>query len=529
MDSSFPVFKDWVPRWLAKIILFSVFLPSLVLFFLPLSNINAAAGYYGSEPADIQFAVALFYAGYVGFYCLERRFFSYLAAKEYFIVFTFLQMLTAFLCYETQSLYVLFPVRFLQGMLFASTVNLSLSLMFARLKKERSREIAYSVFFGMLLCTMPFNNFVTADLIDAFNFNIVYKSAVFSYIPGLVLILISMNNIRLNVRFPLYKLDWQSFSMYSAALCLLGYVLVFGQEYYWLEDLRVRNSVVTIAVLVLIFVLRQRSMKRPYLDLQIFRFRNFKAGILLLFLMYLCRFASGITNSFFAEVLKFDPQHVSYMNLWNITGLVTGVVVSCCLTLQQRPIRYSWLPGFLFLMLFHSIMFFLFDTQANEDVFFIPLLLQGMGVGMIMVPTIIYIISSVPVHMAPSAAAAGLAIRYLGFVASIAVMNYFELYERGYHFNVFREHITAVDFAVKKAIAVHAHKMQASGVSKTPSVKMAQKLLVGAANNQTRIRFAMDYYEAMAFLMLATMILIILFPYLNRTSVYLRARRLSPA
>ena len=150
MDSAFSIFKNWVPEWLMKIILFSLLLPSIVLFFLPLANINAAAGYYGSEPADMQFAVALFYAGYVGFYSLERRFFIYMATKEYFITFTFLEILTTFICYYTQSLYILFPLRFIQGMLFSSTVNLSISMMFTRLHSERAREISFSVFFGLI-------------------------------------------------------------------------------------------------------------------------------------------------------------------------------------------------------------------------------------------------------------------------------------------------------------------------------------------------------------------------------------------
>ena len=64
MSKFIPIFKSWVPDWLIKVILFIVLLPSMVLFFLPLSNVNAAAGHYGCEPYDIQFAVVLFYVGY---------------------------------------------------------------------------------------------------------------------------------------------------------------------------------------------------------------------------------------------------------------------------------------------------------------------------------------------------------------------------------------------------------------------------------------------------------------------------------
>lgn len=529
VTSGIPIFRRWAPEWLVKVILFLLLLPSIVLFFLPLANINAAAGYYGSEPADIQFSVVLFYAGYVGFYSLERRFFTYLAAREYFILFTFLQMAATLACYLTHELYVLFPVRFIQGMLFSSTVNLSLSLMFTRLRSGRAREVSFSVFFGLLLCAMPFNNFVTADLIDAFNFNIVYKGALFSYLPCLFLLLLTMNSVRLNVRFPLYKLDWQSFSIYSILLCLIGYMMVYGQEYYWLEDPRIRYSAIAVAGLTAIGILRQKAMKHPYIDLRVFRSRNFKIGLLVLFIMYICRFASGITNNFFASVLRFDPMHVSYINLFNLAGLVAGVIIAGCMVLQKKRIRYTWLPGFLLLLAFHAVMFFLFDVQGDEFNYFIPLFIQGLGVGMIMVPTIIYAISSVPAVLGPSASAVCLAVRYLGFCVSIGIINYFELWGKSRHYNAFQDHLTWVDPMVRLNYQKQSAYLAARGMAPGQAAKASHKLLIGGVNGQGQLRFAMDYYELMCWVIVGTLLLIALFPYLNRTVVYLRSRRLSPA
>jgi len=529
MDSAIPIFKNWAPEWLIRIILFSLLLPSIVLFFLPLANINAAAGYYGSEPADIQFSVALFYAGYVGFYSLERRFFTYLATKEYFIVFTFLQILTSFICYHTHELYILFPVRFIQGILFSSTVNLSLSLMFTRLRSERAREVSFSVFFGLLLCAIPFNNFITADLIDSYNFNIVYKGALFSYLPSVVLLLLSMNNIRLNVRFPLYKLDWQSFSLYSIILCLIGYIMIYGQEYYWIQDERIRYGVIFILGLAVLFALRQKAMKRPYVNLQILRFRNFKVGILVLFVMYICRFSLGIANNFFSTVLHFDPMHVSYINLLNLSGIVAGVIIACCMILQKKRIRHIWLPGFLLLFAFHVSMFFLFDVQADEPNYFIPLFIQGLGVGMIMVPTIVYAISAVPVSLGASASAICLAIRYLGFCVSIGIVNYFELFEKSRHYNAFQDHLTKMDLMANYYFQKQTSNLATKGVLPGHVTEATSKLLINRVSEQDQLRFAMDYYELISWLILGTLLLIVFSPYLNRTTAYLRSRRLSPA
>lgn len=529
MRRALPIFREWVPEWLVKVILFSVLLPSVVLFFLPLANINAAAGYYGSEPADIQFSVALFYAGYVGFYSLEQRFFAYLATKEYFILFTFLNIVATFICYHSNQLFLFFPVRFIQGMLFSSTVNLSLSVMFTRLSSERAREISFSVFFGMLICAVPFNNFVTADLIDAFNFNSVYKAALFSYMPGLFMLMISMNNVRLNIRFPLYKLDWQSFAYYSIILILVGYILIFGQEYYWLDDRRILFSTTAILLLSALYFIRQRSMKRPYIDLKVLKFRNFNIGILLLFIMYICRFAIGITNTYFSSVLRLDPIHVSYMNLFNLAGLISGVIVSCAMLLRRKPIRYVWIPGFLFLLIFHGSMFWLFDIYANEFNYFIPLFIQGLGVGMIMVPSIIYAISSVSVGLGPSASALCLAVRYLGFCASIAIMNYFELYEKSRHYNAFQDKLTRLDPMVTHTLAASLSHLKDKGLIALKPAKAAAKLLSQSVSAQDHLRYAMDYYELMWWLLVGTILLISLFPYLNRTVVYLRSRLLSPA
>jgi len=134
------LFKKWVPAWLAKIILFALLLPNMIMFFLPLANEDVAAGYYGIEPNDIQFTISLYYAGFASFYCLERRFYSYFTSKQYFIQFQLFQLLCCYLLFSSQILLVIFVVRFVQGMLFASAVNLYLSMATGFMKSFLAKE-----------------------------------------------------------------------------------------------------------------------------------------------------------------------------------------------------------------------------------------------------------------------------------------------------------------------------------------------------------------------------------------------------
>ena len=131
--------------------------------------------------------------------------------------------------------------------------------------------------------------------------------------------------------------------------------------------------------------------------------------------------------------------------------------------------------------------------------------------------------------MGASASAVCLAVRYLGFCVSIGIINFFELYEKSRHYNAFQDHLTRVDPGVKQVVGTQARYLLARGMAPGPSGRAANKLLVNAVNGQGQLRFAMDYYEGMSLLLVAILLLIALFPYLNRTVVYLRSGRLSPA
>jgi DHA2 family multidrug resistance protein len=528
MSVDIPIFKSWVPDWLAKAVLFIIVLPNLVIFFLPLANVNAGAGYYGCEPNDMQFAVVLFYVGYTSFYSLERRFFNYMATKEYFFIITFLQLLIAYTCYATNNLAIYFICRFLQGVAFTATVNISMNLIFNRLKSERAREVGFSLFFGLLICMIPIINFITADLIDSFNYNILYKCALFAYAPSLVLLGLVMNNVRLNVKFPLYQLDWAGFVYYAVFLGLFGYICVYGQEYYWLEDNRILFSSIASALFLAIGILRIIKQKRPYFDLAVFKYRNFKLGAIILLVFYICRFAAGLTPAYFVSVLGLDPIHLSYINLYNVLGIAAGVIFSCGLVLQHRPIRFILMSGFVLLLIYHAWMFFLFDTQANESEFVIPLIIQGLGAGMLMAPTIIFAISAVPAKLGASASGFCLLMRCLGFLLSTALINFFELFAKGKHYNTFQDQLTRVNPVARQVIARQVQGFMHKGFKAGEAVKLSNRLLVKSINTQGQIRFAMDYYQWISLMLILTIILIALFPYINKTILNLKSDQSVP-
>ena len=287
-----------MPEWLIRLALLAVVLPGIVLFALSVSNINAAAGYYGISPNDVQYSLIILYGSMASFLILEGRFFKNIASKDYLLIGVGALLVTCYLCYTTHSFMLLLALRYIQGMLTCGTISITLTLMFNRLHSERSKEIGYSVVYCILLVIIPFTTLITASVIDNFNFNVIYKCALYSYLPGAAIMFVIMNNVRLTRKLPLALLDWPSFVMYTVALCLIGYVLIYGQQYEWLDDNRIVISVIAIVLLLILFIVRQLTAKRPYLYLQVFKNPKFTLGAILLFVFYICRGSFGITTSF---------------------------------------------------------------------------------------------------------------------------------------------------------------------------------------------------------------------------------------
>ncbi|MFP7654537.1 hypothetical protein [Chryseobacterium proteolyticum] len=68
-----PIFKSWIPEWLARSIIFTILMVSLFSFALYGRPISMA-GYYGVQPTDVQYAMVLTYSSAVTFFSFR---FSY--------------------------------------------------------------------------------------------------------------------------------------------------------------------------------------------------------------------------------------------------------------------------------------------------------------------------------------------------------------------------------------------------------------------------------------------------------------------
>ncbi len=523
------VFKKWAPGWLVRLAILLVLLPSMGLFGLSTASIGEAAGYYGIEPADVQYSMIVFYAAVASFFVMEMRFFHFMVTRYYLLVSTSLQIVTSYLCFHIHQLELLLMVRFVQGMVNCASTSICISLIFNRLGTEKAREIGYSIIYAGLLCITPITTMITAPVLEAFDFNVIYKLIIFLLAPGTLLLFLILGNKRLVRRFPLYQVDAASFILYALALCLIGYVLIYGQQYYWLHDARIAAASLAALVLLVLFALRQKVRKRPYIDPGVFRFRNFRVGLLLIFLLYICRGAFGLTTSYLTGSAGLDPVHLGYLLIVNVAGIVISAGISSRMVITRMPMRLICFFGFFLLLIFHWWMRWLFVSQANTETYIIPVLVQGLGVGMLMAPLIIFTVSSVPAHLGVTASAVGVFFRFTAFCTSIALVNYFQLSREGEHVNRWQEGLSELNPMVGARLAVTRQVLESRGMTADRAATAARGLMNKSVLAQAQLRYAMDYYTMVSWMIVVILVVIVFYPSFNRTVINLRSRLQAPA
>ncbi|WP_339654127.1 MFS transporter [Flavobacterium frigidarium] len=511
------IFKNWVPKWLVKTILFLTILPVICMLAGYIGGIASAASYYGLDPTDIQFSIVLYYIGIASFFPLERRFFSYFASKSYFLISVLLFTGTNLILYSTSNQMIFMVFRYLGGAVTVSLISIVLNLIFAQYHSERSRVLGYALFYGTLLISNAFTYLFDAYIFQNYDFNVLYLAIIYVQIPGVLLLFFSLRReIRLHQkRVPLLKLDWSSFIIYTTILITIAYVLLYGFYYDWYESTRIWFCSAAILILIAVFIIKQRHSKRPFIDLEIYKYRNFKLGAVLLMLYYVCKGDLSVANSFFLDEMHLDSYNYAYIMFFNAVGIVIGISVAARFILLKHPMRLIWLAGFGFLLTYHIQMFFVFGSEANVRSVLLPLFFQGLGNGILMLSIVLFLITSVPESKSFSASLSGVSFRFFAFTCSLALVSFMNFRQVSVHYEVLGRTVNTLNTAATQRLQFYENTAAANGASPLKAKVMAKKMLGKAVANHTNLLFARDYYYYMGIAIIFIMLGIALLPHLH--------------
>ncbi|WP_417885412.1 MFS transporter [Zunongwangia sp.] len=495
------IFREWVPDWLILIAIFLTLIPIASVLGIYLGGLSSAASYYGVDNTDIKYSVVVFYIAIATAFPLEKHFFNRFASKPYIVGCSIIFVLLNLLLYFSKNFAILLVFRFLGGMLSLGFIGTMFTLIFRQFHAQRSRVLGYATLYASLLGSAPLCQLLDAYVFTEYDFNIIFLFKIYGVIPGLLLLTSFMKNsvdLRSEGKIILERIDWKSFILYASGLLSLAYTLLYGQYYQWFSNQRIVFTCIGAIFFLLCFVFRQLKLDRPYINLSIFKIRNFRIGMLLLVVFYFSKGDLSVLYGYMANSVNLDVYHKSYLMISNAFGIVAGAALTARFVLAKTSIRLVWITGFLALLGFHVYSLFLLSANGEGIDLLIPLFLQGFGNGTLMLSIVIFYATSVPKEIAFSASVTGVGFRATTFTASMALVAFMSLHQQKIHKQHFSEEITSTNQLANNRLAGYQQVFKKNGASSLQAKAGSKKLMAKAIGKQTNLLFARDYYLYMS-------------------------------
>ncbi|MEN0053249.1 MAG: MFS transporter [Mucilaginibacter sp.] len=524
-------FKNWITgwHWGVRIALFMILLSGLVQLGLFVLTQNYMVSYLGAQPEDIQFGVMSTYAGIITVLPLQFRFFKYFQTRSYLLASITLAVVLNFVCLYCQDITLFLIIRFFQGIATSNMIVFGLLLIFSRLPAERVQTIAPAVFYGTLLSNTVIIGFVGGVVVEYADWKVTYYYLIAFQLLTLLITLLMLKARSVHKRYPLYQIDWGGAVLFAFSALSLAYTIIYGSRYYWFNDPRICYSALAAATGSSLFLYRQYLLKRPVIDLRVFKSRNFVMGICLLAVYYGCKDSVNLIYGYAGGVLKWSALQVMILALCNITGMVSLLVFSVRLLLAKKvTIKILLIIGFVLMSAFNIWMNFLLTPDLSFTDLLIPVFIQGAASGLLFVPIMIFVLSSASAYVSTTGLVLAACTRFTSTLNSFAGFYNLQLYFNQYFKEGFLGYLTTENQNTIERLSSYRALYTSKGYSLDQASALANAAIGQNLTQQTQLLTNRAMFMVFALVTLVLAVVMLIIPAIGKTYAHWNKRLAIP-
>ena len=288
---------------------------------------------------------------------------------------------------------------------------------------------------------------------------------------------------------PISEIDWAGIFLLILGVGSLQLVLEQGETEDWFESAYINSFALLAAIGLIGFIVRELTAKAPIVDLRVLgKSRNLAVGSVLSFVLGFGMFASVFILPIFTQrILGFTAEQTGYMLLPG--ALASGFMMPVIGKMLQAgvPQKVMIPTGFLIFFGFTFWMAQVISPTAGEDDFFWPLMVRGLGMGLIFLPITTMSLAGLKGKDAGQAAGLTGMIRQLGGSFGVAIVGTY--LERSIAQNRISPlaHISLYDNATVQRIQAFTQNFMSHGFTFEQAQKQAYYALEGILMKQVSI------------------------------------------
>jgi DHA2 family multidrug resistance protein len=523
-------FKNWISgwHWGVRAAIFLVMLSGLAQLGMFVMTQNYIVAYMGAQPEDISFAVMSTYAGIITFIPLQFRFFRYFETRSFLLINMMLSILLNYCCLHCHDITLFLVIRFFQGILASNIIVFMLLLIFSRVHPERVQIVAPAVFYGTLLSNTVIVGLLAGVVVESADWKVTYQYIILFQVILLVIILLMLKRSSGFRPYPLFQIDWAGMVIFAGTLLAAAYTFIYGSKYYWFADAKICYSSIATLVGACLFLYRQCTAKRPVIHPGIFRSRNFVTGICLLAIYYGSKDTINLIYNYAGSVLKWSALQVIGLALCNMAGMLLVLVLAIRLLLAKKvSLKPLLVAGFALTGLFNLWMYFVITPDLSFTDLLLPVLLQGVGSGLLFVPLMLFILSAAPAHTGISGLLVAALTRFTTSLNSSAGFYNLQLYYNQKFKEGFLNYLTPENQNMVDRLDLYKKLYSSKGFSNDQTLALATSGVWQNLNQQSQLLTNRELFVTFAIVLISVAILMAVLPAIGKALAYWK-RRINP-
>ncbi|HLY95912.1 MAG TPA: DHA2 family efflux MFS transporter permease subunit [Sideroxyarcus sp.] len=375
------------------------------------------AGQLDATPDNISWVLTSYLIASAIFMPLTGFFTDRLGQKRYLLISVAGFVITSMLCGMATSLFQMVLFRFLQGVFGASLVPLSQSIMLQIFPGEQ-RGKAMAIWAMGVMVAPIMGPTLGGWLTEAIS----WRWTFYINLPvGIVSFILAMRHVH-DTPVKERRMDWLGFASLAVGIGALQLVLDRGNEDDWFSSQTIVVSTIVSALSFLFFLVYTLTGKHhPLFDLRIFRDRNYLVATFIITATSIGFFGGMLLQSLYLQNYLGYPTFDAglYMAPRGLASFLVMIVVG---KFSSRvPPRNFILVGICASALGNYLMTgFSGDITAHDLI--VPMMLQGMGMGLIFVPISTIAFTTLPKESAAEAAGIYSLIRSVASALGISIL-----------------------------------------------------------------------------------------------------------
>ncbi|RFZ85125.1 MFS transporter [Mucilaginibacter terrenus] len=482
--------RPWLLKWNwgIRITFFLILLSSIMEFASIALSQNYVLSYLGAQPEDITLGVQLTYAAIITTLPIQFRFLKYFETRNYLLFVTFISILLNVAFMVNTSVMAFFFIRFFQGCAVACLSGSMLVIIPGFLRPEHARPIGSTIFYGTVLSSSVLLGLIASAVIQSSDFTELYEYLILFQIIVFVVIFLAFN-ARSNIRkYPLYQIDWTGTVFFMMGAISLAYTLVYGSKYYWFSDRRIQFAAMISITSGVLYIVRQYLIKRPLINLEVFRYKKFWIGLLLLGFYYGSKESINIVYGYTVAVLQWSSTQEMILGLCSVSGLIIFMIITSQILIRKKDvIMYFFIVGLSMSLIYHLWMYFIFAPDLAFEDLLLPVFFQGAASGILFVPIMIFTLTSVPVTTGYSGLIIAAFTRFTSLLNAGAGFYNLQLYYGQIFKESFLIHLTSVDVNAAERLNGFKQLFVSKGFSTDQAASMANASLAKSLAVQAQL------------------------------------------